>query len=598
MLAGTEAAGAGLIGNDYNGVLYDVNPSTGVLSNPRPTGLVNLCGIAYSANGTLYGFTNLPMNGANPLGILYTINPATGASALVGNLGLADILEGDLAFDPTTGRLYGIQGATPTTRTLFSINPATGVGADIGAVISGPSVIDDLSAMAFDSAGDLYIVDVTPSTLLLVNKSTGTIIATISLSLKGLGSTAGMAFDPVSGIAYLATGSNGVLPSTDSLYTVNVSTGALTLVGVLTGGTEGLAGLAFPPILPPVLAVAKSHAANFNQGQANAQYTVNVTNGGGPTSGTVTVTDNLPSGLSLISMSGTGWDCSSNTCTRSDVLTNSSYPAITVMVNVAANAPAQVTNQVTVSGGGSPMATAGDLTLVASASSVSNVTSSTSNGTYGAGSLISIQVTFSGPVTVTGTPQLSLNSGGTANYSSGSGTATLTFTYMVGGSDSSGDLDYTSTSALKLNGGTINANLTLPAPGAAGSLGANKNIVIGTGGPPAAFFAGEASLGSNIYYLQFPNGNLFGYYSLQFFPIIYHFDLGFEAFVDGGNGSAYLYDFTSSHWFFTSPSLFPYLYDFTLSSWLYYFPDTKNPGHYTTNPRSFSNLTTGKIITM
>ena len=47
-----------------------------------------------------------------------------------------------------------------------------------------------------------------------------------------------------------------------------------------------------------------------------------------------------------------------------------------------------------------------------------------------------------------------------------------------------------------------------------------------------------------------------------------------------------------------STTLFPYLYDFTLNDWLYYFPDTKNPGHYTTNPRFFSNLTTGKIFSM
>jgi hypothetical protein len=101
-----------------------------------------------------------------------------------------------------------------------------------------------------------------------------------------------------------------------------------------------------------------------------------------------------------------------------------------------------------------------------------------------------------------------------------------------------------------------------------------------------------------VYYLQFPNGNLFGYYNYQFFPILYHYDMGFEAFIDGGNGTAYLYDFTSGHWWYTSPGLFPYLYDFTLNSWIFYFPDTKNPGHYSTNPRYFSNLATGTIFTM
>src|SRR5439155_623342 len=50
--------------------------------------------------------------------------------------------------------------------------------------------------------------------------------------------------------------------------------------------------------------------------------------------------------------------------------------------------------------------------------------------------------------------------------------------------DVAADLDYVSTSALALNGGTIkdlagnDAALALASPGAAGSLGANKDIVI------------------------------------------------------------------------------------------------------------------------
>ncbi|HEX4793401.1 MAG TPA: dockerin type I repeat-containing protein, partial [Humisphaera sp.] len=80
--------------------------------------------------------------------------------------------------------------------------------------------------------------------------------------------------------------------------------------------------------------------------------------------------------------------------------------------------------------------------------------------------------------------------GGTASYSFGSGTNTLTFAYTVAAGQNSPDLDYTNASALSLNGGTISdsggsANLTLPTPGAAGSLGSNKSIVINTAVSPA-----------------------------------------------------------------------------------------------------------------
>src|SRR5258708_21599976 len=68
---------------------------------------------------------------------------------------------------------------------------------------------------------------------------------------------------------------------------------------------------------------------------------------------------------------------------------------------------------------------------------VTNVTSSIANASYGVGALIPIQVAFTVSVTVTGTPQLALNSGGTANYVSGSGTSTLTFNYTVAGGQNS-----------------------------------------------------------------------------------------------------------------------------------------------------------------
>ena len=123
---------------------------------------------------------------------------------------------------------------------------------------------------------------------------------------------------------------------------------------------------------PAALSITLTHVGNFTAGQVGATYTVNVSNGAaaGSTSGTVTVTETVPSGLTLVSMAGTNWTCASNTCTRSDVLTpGSSYPAITVTVNVAANAPSQVTNQVSVSGGGPASPSASDITNITSITS-------------------------------------------------------------------------------------------------------------------------------------------------------------------------------------------------------------------------------------
>jgi Metallo-peptidase family M12B Reprolysin-like len=118
--------------------------------------------------------------------------------------------------------------------------------------------------------------------------------------------------------------------------------------------------------------------------------------------------------------------------------------------------------------------------------------------------------------------------------------------------------------------------------------------------PP--FFTGEIALQNGVYYLRFPNGTPFGYYTYLTDPRwIYHFDMGYEYWFDANDGRSgiYFYDNTSTHFFYTSPSFpFPYLYDFTLNTVLYYYPDTNNPGHYTTNPRYFYNFATGQIITM
>src|SRR5439155_1652886 len=123
------------------------------------------------------------------------------------------------------------------------------------------------------------------------------------------------------------------------------------------------------------------------------------------------------------------------------------------------------------------------------APAIASLTSTTANSSYKAGVIIPITINFNEIVNVIGTPQLTLNDGAVVNYASGSGSVALIFNYTVAAGQNTSDLDEASASALALNGGTIkdvatnNATLTLPAPGATGSLGANKAIVIDTTAP-------------------------------------------------------------------------------------------------------------------
>ncbi|MGW3078302.1 hypothetical protein [Kitasatospora sp. NPDC001132] len=140
------------------------------------------------------------------------------------------------------------------------------------------------------------------------------------------------------------------------------------------GGTDiaaatGSTGLTFT-VLGPSLTIAKSHADAFVRGE-DGVYTITVGNAAaaGPTDGTtVTVHDTLPAGLRADRITGKGWHCvlATLTCTRSDVLpAGHDYPPITLKVDVSCDAPAQVTNTATVTGGGdTTIHTANDTTAI------------------------------------------------------------------------------------------------------------------------------------------------------------------------------------------------------------------------------------------
>ena len=147
---------------------------------------------------------------------------------------------------------------------------------------------------------------------------------------------------------------------------------------------------------------------------------------------------------------------------------------------------------------------------------VVDVRSSDPNGFYVLNDIISLAVQFSEPVNVIGTPLLELELQDTtrlAQFDSGSGSNTLIFKYTVAPGDQTSDLSYSSASALNLNGSTIqdsgnvNALISLPAPGAAGSLSANSQIAVDTSPP---ILVHSFASGNNMFIeLQF-DGGVFG----------------------------------------------------------------------------------------
>jgi uncharacterized repeat protein (TIGR01451 family) len=214
-----------------------------------------------------------------------------------------------------------------------------------------------------------------------------------------------------------AIGAGNSAPS----FTITVSVGAAAVPSVtntasVSGGGEPAASNGNNSDSDPTtvgtgvdLTIDKSHTGSFTQG-VNGTYTLTVSNPGtAPTSADVTVTDNLPAGLTFVSGAGTGWTaCTAAaqvvTCVRpaaSVIAAGGAAPAITLTVSVSAAAIPSVTNSASVAGGGEPAANNGnnsdsDPTTVTTGVDLTIDKSHTGNFTEGVNGSYSLTVSNAG----------------------------------------------------------------------------------------------------------------------------------------------------------------------------------------------------------
>jgi len=107
------------------------------------------------------------------------------------------------------------------------------------------------------------------------------------------------------------------------------------------------------PTGAPDLQLSKHHSGSF-RADRNGTYYLTVTNvGSGSTTGVITVTDPLPTGLSYLSGNGSGWTCTAVgsvvTCVSSTPLAPADSSIITLTVSVSASASAVTINTASVS---------------------------------------------------------------------------------------------------------------------------------------------------------------------------------------------------------------------------------------------------------
>ncbi len=264
-------------------------------------------------------------------------SPASLALDSAGNLYIADYYN------------HAIRKVTLSTNVISTVagNGSPGYSGDGAAATSAELFLP--WGVAVDSSGNIFIGD-SGNNVIREVASGGNITTVAGNHASG----AGYAGDGGPATSALLNGAGSlVVSSSGNVYIADTNNNVIRLL--TAGGSHA------------VLSVSATHAGFFPPGQTGAAYSVVVSNatGAGPTSGAVTVTATASAGLTVGSMSGTGWSCSGSTCTRSDALAaGTSYPEITVAGSVASGSGSSVTIQIAVGGGGSPATGATDTAAV------------------------------------------------------------------------------------------------------------------------------------------------------------------------------------------------------------------------------------------
>ncbi|MDE8741999.1 Ig-like domain-containing protein [Pectobacterium polaris] len=324
--------------------------------------------------------------------------------------------------------------------------------------------------------------------------------------------------------AYIADGNVLFNPASNA-------TGNVTLtVGIDDGGNTGSGGaktasstvtLSIDAVndapvngVPVAQAVQQDGSLVFNTANGNLISVSDVDIGGNTMEVTLTASNGLLT-LSpfsgLIFSVGSGADDSTMTFQGSLTNINNALNGLTFTPTSGYNGSASiqiVSNDLGSSGSGGAQTDSDTIAITVNPNNptITSVSASSADGAYKIGQAIQVTVAFDSNVVVDttgGVPTLLLETGAidrVATYVAGSGSNTLTFEYIVQSGDLSADLNYASTSALSLNGATIQDNvnrtavLTLPGLNSLNSLAAQKAIVVDGVLPTAAITVSDNAL--------------------------------------------------------------------------------------------------------
>lgn len=244
--------------------LFTLNTATGVATAIPNTATLEFSGLGSQAGGEVVGY----LTGSASSGRRITL--ATGATATLPAAG-ANPLNG-LDCNPSTGDCWAADNGN-----FNRINPSTGA---VVALAAAPTDVEGLAYAPGGTSGYVYGVGGANLMRYDIAGNTWSTIGAIGFNVD----EAGLAFDPVGNVLYLAPGNAA---ESANLYTVNTTTGAATLVGATGLGTSGIRrGLAWVGAAPTPTGVVISdttpvpvlYAKEIN---ASVDAPVTLTNGSG-----------------------------------------------------------------------------------------------------------------------------------------------------------------------------------------------------------------------------------------------------------------------------------------------------------------------------
>ena len=216
----------------YCYVAYD--PTGAIARGPAYSYLQRPGQIVSLANQSVMGFLSAGTWGAlnkwfgvdNNTNVLMTLDTVTGARDSIGNIGMN--ISG-IAYDYTSNKLYGVSWDGGSS-SLYTISTATG-----SPIFIGQSTSDYLINLACDTNGNLYSVGIATDTLYSVNKTNGLATPIGYIGFHAAYSQ-GMTFNRMNNFLYMAAYNSTT--ASGELRTVDVSTGASTLIGSFADGAE------------------------------------------------------------------------------------------------------------------------------------------------------------------------------------------------------------------------------------------------------------------------------------------------------------------------------------------------------------------------